>query len=313
MTDDPKNDAPLPPEINKYLSILSKDPNSIVFAPLAEAYRKAGMLDEAIATAKDGLQLHPNYLSGLVALGRAYYDKGMLREAEAELEQVVKIAPDNIIAANILAEIRQSSGEGKPQAVPIQESTAPNTPVVSQPVGGNDEDVEEIEPLELEEVTEDQDDLGAVFAPDFFQSEAIPSESETPVLENPSADEESEIIQEEEVAPKKEITTETIAELYIKQGYIDRAIDIYQTLCDAQPENEEIKKKLANLKKQVEVKVEKVGWAEPTSQELGIVASKDLELETRNLESDKPETVEVDNVKRLESWLKTIQNERHRV
>src|SRR3990172_3838835 len=99
MTPDIKTDVPLPPEISKYQAILSKDPNSMVFAPLAEAYRKAGMLDEAIKTAQEGLKLHPNYLSGMVALGRACYEKGMLKEAGEALGQVVKIAPDNIIAS----------------------------------------------------------------------------------------------------------------------------------------------------------------------------------------------------------------------
>ncbi len=301
MTADLKSDAPLPPEINKYLSILSKDPNSIVFAPLAEAYRKAGMLDEAIATSKDGLQLHPNYLSGLVALGRAYYDKGMLREAKEELEQVVNIAPDNIIATNILAQIRQTSGEGKQEPDLIQKPAVLQAPVIAQQVGGDDEGLEEIEPLELEEFIEDQEHSGALYASNVFQSEAIPPESETPVLEIPIADEESEIIQEEEVAPKKEITTETIAELYIKQGYIDRAIDIYQTLHDAQPENEEIKKKLSDLKKQVEVKVVEQKPVEA----YGNMPSQDAVADT--------DVGEDGNIKRLESWLKTIQSERHRV
>lgn len=294
MVSDLKNDAPIPPEINKYLSILSKDPNSIVFAPLAEAYRRGGMLDEAIATAKDGLQIHPNYLSGMVALGRAFYDKGMLREAEEELEKVVKIAPDNIIAANILAEVRQKSGEGKPEAAPIQEPAEPKAPIISQ----DEEGVEEIDPLELEEVTEDQGSSGAVEEPDLFQFEAIPLEPEGPVLDNPAA-EESEITQEKEVAPKKEITTETIAELYIKQGYIDRAIDIYQTLHDAQPGNEEIKKKLDGLKKQVEVEEEKPVGAYGNMPGQETVADTDVG--------------EDGNIKRLESWLKTIQNERRRV
>lgn len=42
-----KIDDPQLSERNKYISILGKDPNSLVFAPLAEAYRKAGMLDKA--------------------------------------------------------------------------------------------------------------------------------------------------------------------------------------------------------------------------------------------------------------------------
>ena len=92
-------------EIGKYLDILAKDPNSRVFAPLAEAYRKAGLLDDAVETALEGLKVHPNYLGGRVALGRAYFEKKQYAEAAAEMQKVVKSAPDNIIAHKVLGQI----------------------------------------------------------------------------------------------------------------------------------------------------------------------------------------------------------------
>ena len=92
-------------EIEKYLEILAKDPNSRVFAPLAEAYRKAGLLDDAVETALEGLRIHPNYLGGRVALGRAYFEKRQYAEAAAEMQKVAKSAPDNIIAHKVLGQI----------------------------------------------------------------------------------------------------------------------------------------------------------------------------------------------------------------
>ena len=92
-------------EIGKYLDILAKDPNSRVFAPLAEAYRKGGFLDDAVETALEGLRLHPNYLGGRVALGRAYFEKRQYAEAAAEMQKVAKAAPDNIIAHKVLGQI----------------------------------------------------------------------------------------------------------------------------------------------------------------------------------------------------------------
>lgn len=92
-------------EIGKYLDILAKDPNSRVFAPLAEAYRKAGFFDDAVETALEGLKVHPNYLGGRVALGRAYFEKKQYAEAAAEMQKVVKSAPDNIIAHKVLGQI----------------------------------------------------------------------------------------------------------------------------------------------------------------------------------------------------------------
>jgi tetratricopeptide (TPR) repeat protein len=92
-------------EIGKYLDILAKDPNSRVFAPLAEAYRKAGFLDDAVETALEGLKSHPNYLGGRVALGRAYFEKKQYADATAEMQKVAKAAPDNIIAHKVLGQI----------------------------------------------------------------------------------------------------------------------------------------------------------------------------------------------------------------
>jgi tetratricopeptide (TPR) repeat protein len=106
----PKKAAPLgtgviTPEMEKYQAMLAKNPNSRVFAALAECYRKQGMLDEAIHLCIDGVQKYPNYMSGRVALGRAYFDKGMIKEAKEELEKVVSITPNNIVANKVLGDI----------------------------------------------------------------------------------------------------------------------------------------------------------------------------------------------------------------
>lgn len=337
MTAELKDDAPIPPEINKYLAILSKDPGSMVFAPLAEAYRKAGMLDEAIATAQDGLKIHPNYVSGMVALGRAYYEKGMLIEARETLEQVVITAPDNIIAANILEEIGKRSAVGSRQSeiktegpeVEGQEEVEVKVEESPEEVTLGFEVVEETEPevieaLELEEVAEleeiEAEDEAATTYGEEITEELWTGESIHEVSR-----------EEEEVRPKKEITTSTIADLYIKQGYIDKAIDIYQTLYNANPYNEEIKRKLDELKRQVEVKAEKqvevkeeveefgVGWAEPTGQEtLAPLPQTPLKQELvgagfKPAPTEEAIDKDTENIKRLESWLRTIQSERRKV
>jgi hypothetical protein len=98
-------------EIGKYLDILAKDPKSRVFAPLAEAYRKAGLVDDAVATALEGLKVHPNYLGGRVALGRAYFEKRQYAEAAAEMQKVVKSAPDNLMAHRVLGQISYAQND----------------------------------------------------------------------------------------------------------------------------------------------------------------------------------------------------------
>ncbi len=87
-----------------YLKKYQDDPTSRVFAPLAEAYRKAGMIDEAIEIAREGLRVHPNFVGGRVALARALFDKKLFPEVIDELTQVVRDVPDNLVAQRLLAE-----------------------------------------------------------------------------------------------------------------------------------------------------------------------------------------------------------------
>jgi tetratricopeptide (TPR) repeat protein len=93
------------PAIARFKEMLAKDPRSMAFAPLAEAYRKNGRLDEAVAVAEAGLKAHPGYLGGLVVLGRALFDKGEVARSFEILSNVMKENPDNYMAAKTLARI----------------------------------------------------------------------------------------------------------------------------------------------------------------------------------------------------------------
>ncbi len=103
-------DDALAAEIAKYEAAIAQDSKSRAFALLAEAYRKAGRFQDAIRVADEGLRNFPHYLSGRSALARAYFDSGDRQKAKVEFEQVVKSAPDNLMAHRHLAEIYQGEG-----------------------------------------------------------------------------------------------------------------------------------------------------------------------------------------------------------
>ena len=88
-----------------------RDPASISFAALAEEYRRAGLVHEAIETCRAGLQRHPMYLSARVTLGRALMEIGEYDAAVDELEHVLAAAPENLAAIRALAEIHRRRGE----------------------------------------------------------------------------------------------------------------------------------------------------------------------------------------------------------
>lgn len=98
-------------DIEKLRERVEKDPNSKLFIPLAEEYRKEGLLDEAVNVLLTGLEKQPGYISARVSLGKIYLEKGQMDEARAEFEQVVRAIPDNLFAHKKLAELYRDTGE----------------------------------------------------------------------------------------------------------------------------------------------------------------------------------------------------------
>jgi tetratricopeptide (TPR) repeat protein len=99
--------------VEKYQKILEKDPNSQVFAPLAEAYREMGMLPEAQKTVTLGVQRHPQFVAGLVTFARIYRDAQEPAKALEALKTATSLAADNILAHQLMAEIYLSNKKPK--------------------------------------------------------------------------------------------------------------------------------------------------------------------------------------------------------
>lgn len=93
-----------PPLLIKYLKMFQDDPKSKIFAPLAESYRKIGLVDEAIEICHEGLTANPDFVGGKVALARAYFDKKMHVQVRETLTSVIDKIPDNLIAQRLLAD-----------------------------------------------------------------------------------------------------------------------------------------------------------------------------------------------------------------
>lgn len=91
--------------IDKYRAALKKNPNSQVFAPLADAYRELGQPDLAEKICKEGIKHHPDFAGGWVVLGKILKDKKNLDEAIKALQHAVQLSGDNILAHILLGEI----------------------------------------------------------------------------------------------------------------------------------------------------------------------------------------------------------------
>lgn len=88
----------------KYFSMYKKNPSSRVFAPLAESFRKLGMLDDAYKILKDGIRKHPNYALGYIVLAHCYYDEEKYELTYNTLRPIINQNADNISLQKIFAQ-----------------------------------------------------------------------------------------------------------------------------------------------------------------------------------------------------------------
>ncbi len=81
------------------------------FAPLANEYRKAGEVDQAIAICRDYLPQQPGHMSGHIVYGQALYETRHFEEAKTVFETALSLDPENLIALRHLGDIALIVGD----------------------------------------------------------------------------------------------------------------------------------------------------------------------------------------------------------
>jgi tetratricopeptide (TPR) repeat protein len=270
-------------EIKKYEDTLERDPNSYCFAPLSELYRKLGMVDDAIVVAKRGCDIHPEYVGGYMALGRAFLEKGMHAESREALEKVIRVTPDNLLAQRMLSKIYMDLGEtaSAEKALKVILSQNPDDSESKMLLQSLIRTSATISPPLLEQVEEEGDiadpefgfygDVSAhneepeelIELEEWDIFEEVAEESLPVLIEEKVGDgeiafpEEMEETQEnlscgEILEGKDPLTTVTLAELYVSQGFPKRALTIFRGLLDADPENLQLKHRMQTLKQEID-------------------------------------------------------------
>ncbi len=89
--------------IEEYQLILLRNPSAKVFAPLAEAYRKMGLLQQALEICEKGVKYNPQYPSGLVAYGKILFELKRYEQACEIFRRATDMKPDNILAHKLNA------------------------------------------------------------------------------------------------------------------------------------------------------------------------------------------------------------------
>jgi len=102
--------VPYTSEIEKLERRYAENPKGRNFAPLADAYRKAGQVDQAIELCKSGLERHPDYVSAHIVYGRCLIDQKNAVAADQVFRKVLELDPENVIAFKVLADLAERSG-----------------------------------------------------------------------------------------------------------------------------------------------------------------------------------------------------------
>ncbi len=85
------NTVELDERITKCERILEDNPQSQIFAALADVLRKKGELDQAFRVCRQGLRLHPDYGAGRLVMAKINFDRKMYDWAEKELEAAINL------------------------------------------------------------------------------------------------------------------------------------------------------------------------------------------------------------------------------
>src|SRR3954471_13950054 len=81
------------------------------FAPLANEYRKAGEIEEAIAICREYLPQQPGHMSGHIVFGQALYEARLFEESKGVFETALTLDPENLIALRHLGDIALQGGD----------------------------------------------------------------------------------------------------------------------------------------------------------------------------------------------------------
>jgi tetratricopeptide (TPR) repeat protein len=219
-------------DIERLKEKVNSDPNSKLFILLAEEYKNAGMLDEAVNVLTGGIEKQPEYMSARVSLGKIYLERGMLDEAKAEFEKVVHTIPENLYAHKKLAEIYTALGKSDSAVEEFKE-------------------VLKLNPLDEWALTNLADrEEGYQFEPEAQTMEKV---EEKPAIgiegEKPSeifiSEQDMDAAGKTQSAPLLSLAD---ADAYILQGNYIAAIDIYKELLLIEPYNMQMMQRIEELK-----------------------------------------------------------------
>jgi tetratricopeptide (TPR) repeat protein len=188
---------------------LADDPGGRAFLPLADLYRRDGRLVDARRVLERGIEVHPDLVAARAALGRVLVELGESDAARAALRRVLAADRDNLVALRLLAGDAVERGQW-PEACELYERLLR---------------------LEPEDAAVRDGLLEARRAMDEPSGEGVPAAMVAPVG----------LPAERPLTPPSGggFETPTLAELYLRQGHLDKARAILERILAHDPDRQD--------------------------------------------------------------------------
>jgi tetratricopeptide (TPR) repeat protein len=251
------------------LEELEKNPNSLIFASLAERFRQNGLIRQAIEIIDEGLERHPDFGTALVVKARCLFDLRRFADCLALLDRVLKQNPENIKAEKLRFDLYLRLGQKMAAQASIGRvlKLAPtdkdaikkrselglafslDKSKVSQATDHNDNtplkkiDSHEHGELKDFQVLEHESSRNVLPA----AVESVPTLSSDQLAEGWSEEDEAAADSQESPFQGATFATRTVAELYLRQGLKVKAIKILEAMLLKEPNDSWARETLKKL------------------------------------------------------------------
>lgn len=270
-------------EVRRLERHYSVNPEGLVFARLADAYRRCGRLERSLDLLRDGLERHPDYTTGHLIRARTLREADRSREAADSFRRVLELDAENLVALRSLAELAAERGDVDEahrwadrlqQADPFASFSVGDVEARARATGESSRDgVDAARGAEAPEPP-----AAAARGPGAEPSGASgptrdPPDPPGPGADPPSGDGDGELPGEEDLASEiaamadeqwwssageagdeaaagdeePDVATETMAHLYAQQGLYEEAAEVYRRLLERRPGDEELRRRLEEV------------------------------------------------------------------
>ncbi len=89
---------------------IAENPDSMLFARLADCYLKTERIDDAIRVCEEGIKKHPYYATGHFVLGKSYLASKMFEQAEKEFKRVLLFDSKFLAAHKMYGDLMREIG-----------------------------------------------------------------------------------------------------------------------------------------------------------------------------------------------------------